>query len=98
MKTSILLYIGLGTMQCKRIQAEDIFKDETLTDDDSADDDNECVVCQDKAPNIVFIPWNHLKVRSQCQILFLRAPKSTTDYSSENYPSIYINIYLNFFK
>lgn len=53
-----------------------IFKDESRDDDLSEDldetasynNENECVVCRDKIPNIVFLPCKHLKICDECNL------------------------------
>lgn len=67
------------------IPEENIFKDQS-SDEQSEDEilelplsnnENVCVVCQDKSPNIVFIPCKHLKVCNECDAKLMADALST---------------------
>lgn len=67
-----------------------IFTEESTDDEDQLDDevypttanDNECVVCRDKAPNIVLLPCRHLKICDACHLIL---KPDTNAEGMENY-------------
>lgn len=58
------------------VEEENIFKEESSDEDlfedisepPSYNEENVCVVCQDKSPNIVLIPCKHLKICDECNL------------------------------
>ena len=108
-KGSITVNVFLSRMVYERneicvnmVPKLDIFDEENL-EDELADEDlqlpissneNECVVCKDKAPNVALLPCKHLKICDECHVKLLAeaVANNTQNYNCTVEDSIQVYI------